>query len=90
MNMIYPDNAAEKLGFIELKELIKAKCLSESGKSLVDRVQPQGKLDLINRFLRQTKEPKDLIEQDAPLPIDHFYPIKAIVDKIRIEGSFFP
>lgn len=86
--MIYPDNAAEKLGFIELKELIKAKCLSESGKSLVDRVQPQGKLDLINRFLRQTKEFKDLIEQDAPLPIDHFYPIKAIVDKIRVEGSF--
>lgn len=87
-NMIYPENAAEKLGFTEIKELIKEKCLSEAGKSLIDRIQPQGKLDLINRFLRQTKEFKELIEHDTPLPIDHFYPIKATVEKIRVEGSF--
>lgn len=86
--MIYPQNAAEKLGFIEIKELIKAKCLSEAGKSLVDRIQPQVKLDLIDRFLRQTQEFKDLLEHDSPLPIDHFFPLKETVEKIRVEGSF--
>ncbi|VTQ02323.1 Uncharacterised protein [Sphingobacterium daejeonense] len=72
--MIYPQNAVEKLGFTEIKELIKAKCLSEPGKELVDKIQPQVKLDLIDRFLRQANEFKDLLVHDAPLPVDHFTP----------------
>jgi DNA mismatch repair protein MutS2 len=86
--MIYPQNAVEKLGFTEIKELIKAKCLSEPGKELVDKIQPQVKLDLIDRFLRQANEFKDLLVHDAPLPVDHFYPIKAIIEKAKVEGSF--
>lgn len=86
--MIYPQNAVEKLGFTEIKELIKAKCLSEAGKELVDKIQPQVKLDLIDRFLRQANEFKELLVHDAPLPVDHFYPIKAIIEKAKVEGSF--
>ncbi len=86
--MIYPQNAVEKLGFTEIKELIKAKCLSEAGKEMVDKIQPQVKLDLIDRFLRQANEFKDLLVHDAPLPVDHFYPIKAIIEKAKVEGSF--
>lgn len=86
--MIYPQNAAEKLGFIEIKELIKVKCLSESGKEMVNKIQPQMKLDLIDRFLRQTHEFKNLLEHDAALPVDHFYPIKSIIEKAKVEGSF--
>ncbi|GAA4148438.1 endonuclease MutS2 [Sphingobacterium kyonggiense] len=86
--MIYPKNAVEKLGFTEIKELIKAKCISEAGKELVDKIQPQVKLDLIDRFLRQTNEFKNLIEHDAPLPVDHFYPLKHIAEKVKVEGAF--
>jgi len=86
--MIYPKNAVEKLGFTEIKELIKTKCISEAGKELVDKIQPQVKLDLIDRFLRQTNEFKDILEHDAPLPVDHFYPLKHIAEKVKVEGSF--
>lgn len=86
--MIYPKNAVEKLGFTEIKELIKTKCISEAGKELVDKIQPQVKLDLIDRFLRQTNEFKDLLEHDAPLPVDHFYPLKHIAEKVKVEGAF--
>ncbi|MGH2622705.1 MAG: endonuclease MutS2, partial [Sphingobacterium sp.] len=83
--MIYPKNVVEKLGFTEIKELIKAKCLSEPGRELVEKIQPQIKPDLIDRFLRQTQEFKNLIEHDSPLPLDHFYPLKTIIEKARVE-----
>ena len=86
--MIYPKNAGEKLGFTEIKELIKAKCISDAGKELVDKIQPQAKLDLIDRFLRQTSEFKDLLQHDAPLPVDHFYPIRNLAEKAKVEGAF--
>lgn len=88
MSMFYPDNAADKLGFLEIKALIKEKCLSQAGKMMIDRIQPQYKFDLIDRFLRQTSEFKDLLQHDSPLPIDHFYPMKETVEKIRVEGTF--
>lgn len=86
--MIYPQNAVEKLGFAEIKELIKVKCLSEAGKEMVAKIQPQTKLDLIDRYLRQAKEFRDLLVHDSPLPVDHFYPIKSIIEKAKVEGSF--
>src|SRR5690606_31744326 len=34
------------------------------------------------------QEFKDLIVNDAPLPVDHMYPIKPLAEKVRIEGAF--
>jgi len=86
--MIYPDNAAEKLGFLEIKSLIKDKCLSIMGQQMVDKIQPLHQFGQIDKFLRQTNEFKEILINDAPLPIDHLYPIKNLVEKIRVEGSF--
>ena len=86
--MTFPDNAIEKLGFVDIKALIAAKCLSEAGKELVDRIQPQTRFEQIDRFLRQTVEFKDLLLNDAPLPVDHLYPIRPLAEKARVEGAF--
>ena len=86
--MIYPDNAADKLGFIEIKGLIRSKCLSEPGKELVDRIQPQTRFDQIDKFLRQAHEFKQLLTNDTPLPVDHLYPIRPLAEKARIAGTF--
>jgi DNA mismatch repair protein MutS2 len=86
--MIYPQNAIDKLGFTEIRELIKEKCLSEAGRLMVEKIQPQIKVDQIDRFLRQTHEFKELILHDEPLPVDHIYPIKPLADKAKLEGAF--
>lgn len=86
--MIYPKNAVEKLGFVEIKEYIKEKCLSESARDLVERIQPQRKPDEIKKFLKQTDEYKDLLSHDDTLVIDHFYALGSFADKAKIEGSF--
>ena len=86
--MIYPVNASDKLGLAEIKTYIKQKCLSEPGREMVERIQPQVKYDQIDRFLRQTSEFKDLLVNDSSLPVDHLYPIKSLVEKARVEGAF--
>ncbi|SEO09846.1 DNA mismatch repair protein MutS2 [bacterium A37T11] len=86
--MIYPNNTADKLGFTEIKNLIKGYCLSEIGRQLLDKVQPMYQFEQIDKFLRQTHEFKELLIHDSPLPIEHLYPIKSLAEKARVEGVF--
>jgi len=86
--MVYPINAIDKLGFSEIKDKIKQKCLSESGRELVEKIQPQTRFDQIDRFLRQASEFKDLLVNDGAFPVENFFPLRAIVEKARVEGAF--
>jgi DNA mismatch repair protein MutS2 len=86
--MLYPNNSADKLGFTGIKELIKAHCLSEMGRLMVDRIQVMNNYDLINKFLNQASEFKNILVNDEALPIQHFFDIKSLANKARIEGTF--
>jgi DNA mismatch repair protein MutS2 len=87
--MLYPLNSADKLGFTEVKELIKAHCLSVMGQEMVDKIQVMSNYDLIcHKFLNQANEFKNILQNDAALPINNFYDIKSLANKARIEGSF--
>jgi DNA mismatch repair protein MutS2 len=86
--MLYPNNSADKLGFSEVKELIKAHCLSTMGQQMVDKIQVMSNYDLISKFLNQAHEFKNILQNDDALPINHFFDIKSLANKVRIEGSF--
>jgi DNA mismatch repair protein MutS2 len=86
--MIYPNNAGEKLGFFDIKELIKTYCLSTMGQQMVDKIQVMTSYEFINKFLRQTYEFKNILQNDTSLPIQNFFDIKSMVEKARIEGTY--
>ncbi len=86
--MIYPQNSLQKLGFDDIKNSIKNCCISEMGRGMVDKMQFMSNYDQINKFLRQTNEFKNIIENDQPLPIQSFFDIKKLAEKARIEGTF--
>ncbi|MDB5022828.1 MAG: endonuclease MutS2 [Mucilaginibacter sp.] len=86
--MLIPSNSIDKLGFTEIKELIKAHCLSVMGQQMVDRIQVMNNYDQIHKFLSQASEFKNILENDQALPIHHFFDIKSLADKARIEGVF--
>ncbi|MCC8408136.1 endonuclease MutS2 [Mucilaginibacter sp. UR6-1] len=86
--MLYPNNSADKLGFNEIKELIKAHCLSTMGRQMVDKIQVMNNYDNIKKFLSQAAEFKNILTNDAALPIQHFFDIKTLANKARIEGAF--
>jgi DNA mismatch repair protein MutS2 len=86
--MLYPDNSIDKLGFTEVKELIKAHCLSIMGQQMVDKIQVMSNYDQITKFLSQAHEFKNILQNDAALPIHHFFDIKSLANKVRLEGAF--
>ncbi|MDF3076308.1 MAG: mutS2 [Sphingobacteriaceae bacterium] len=86
--MIYPGNATDKLGFTEIKGLIKAHCLSEMGSGMVDKIQPMSNFEQIAKFLKQAQEFKNILQNDSQLPIHNFYNIKVLAEKARLEGTF--
>jgi DNA mismatch repair protein MutS2 len=86
--MIYPDSCLERLGFDEVKERISNNCLSPMGRQLVGKMQVMTKFDQINKFLRQTREFKSILENQEPLQISSFFDLKYLADKIRAEGSY--
>lgn len=86
--MIYPKNSEDKLGFTEIKQLIKAKCLSIMGQEMVDKIQVMNNFDQIQKFLRQTSEFKNILANDTALPISNFHDIKTLAKKARVEGAF--
>ncbi len=86
--MIYPKNSEDKLGFTEIKQLIKAKCLSVMGQKMVDKIQVMNNFDQIQKFLRQTSEFKNILANDTALPISNFHDIKTLAKKARVEGTF--
>lgn len=86
--MIYPESCLERLGFDEVKQRISQYCLSPMGRQLVSKMQVMTKYDQINKFLRQTKEFKSILENQEPLQISAFFDLKYLADKIRAEGSY--
>ena len=86
--MIFPENSLDKLGFTEVKELIKSRCLSIMGQQMVDRIQVMNNFDQIRKFLHQANEFKSILQSDTALPINHFYDIKTLAGKMRVEGAF--
>src|ERR1700709_1258169 len=86
--MLLPKNSVDKLGFTTIKELIKAHCLSVMGQQMVDKIQVMNNYDQILKFLHQANEFKNILENDEALPIHHFFDIKSLANKAKIEGTF--
>jgi len=86
--MLYPENCEERLGFNEVRQLVRQHCLSTMGQNLVDKMQVMSKYDQIDKFLRQTKEFKSILENQEPLQINTFFDIKILAEKIRVEGTY--
>ncbi len=86
--MIFPDNAFDKLGFTEVKGLIRGYCLSEMGREMADRIRPMTNFDQIDKFLRQSNEFKTILESDSPVPIGDFFNLETLARKAAIDGAF--
>jgi len=86
--MLYPNSSIDKLGFTEVKELIKKHCLSIMGQQMVDKIQVMNNYDQVHKFLSQANEFKNILVNDAALPIHHFFDIKSLANKARVEGVF--
>ena len=54
--MTYPDNFEQKIGFNDIRKLLKGRCLSSLGTAEVDKISFQDKASIIKEMLQQTHE----------------------------------
>ncbi|MBQ2334559.1 MAG: Smr/MutS family protein [Prevotella sp.] len=84
--MIYPQNFEGKIGFGDIRRLIKGNCLSTLGTEMVDNMTFSDDATTINEWMLQVKEFRRLQEEDDDFPLQYFFDVRIAVAKLRLEN----
>lgn len=84
--MIYPQNFEGKIGFGDIRRLIKGNCLSTLGTEMVDNMAFSDDATAINEWMLQVKEFRRLQEDDDDFPLQYFFDVRIAVAKLRLEN----
>ena len=85
--MIYPNNFEHKLGFDEIRRLLREHCLSTLGKEKVDEITFSTDGSEVNEWLSQVREFRRLQEEKDDFPMQYFFDVREAVTRIRMEGT---
>ena len=85
--MIYPNNFENKVGFSEIRKLLKERCLSSLGKEQVDLMVFSADADLVNEKLSQVREFRRLQESDEEFPMQYFFDVRQAITRVRLPGT---
>ncbi len=75
------------LNYLEVKEEIKKHCVSGLGKDLIDKVLPSWDYGLVQHWLNETTEAKNLMEVGYSVPLKGVSDITSIVVKVEKDGT---
>ena len=85
--MIYPDNFEAKIGFNEVRHLLRERCLSSLGKEMVDKMQFSSNAETVNEWLAQVREFRRLLAEADDFPMQYLFDVRAAVARLRLEGT---
>ena len=85
--MIYPNNYEQKIGFNEIRSLLKERCLSTLGKEKVDEMAFSDNAAQVNEWLCQVREFRQLTEAADDFPMQYFFDMRQPVTRIRMAGT---
>ena len=85
--MIYPNNFEQKIGFDEIRSLLRERCLSTLGKEKIDEIDFSTELDVVNDWLAQIREFRRLQEEADDFPMQYFFDVRESIRRIRLENT---
>ena len=85
--MIYPKTFESKLGFDEVRALLRGRCLSTLGRDMVDAMAFSDDPATINEWLAQVREFRRLQEEADDFPLSYFFDVRQAVARLRLEGT---
>ena len=86
--MIYPQNFEQKIGFDEIRRLLKEKCLSTLGEGRVDEMSFSDSFREVEERLNQTTEFMRIIQEEDSFPDQYFFDVRPSLKRIRVEGMY--
>ena len=87
-DMIYPTNFEAKIGFDEIRTMLKAQCLSPLGKGLADELTFSTDHNQVNRWLEEIREMRRIGEEEDALPLTDFYDVRESIKRVRLAGTW--
>ena len=85
--MIYPKNFETKIGFDEIRTLLKGHCLSTLGKEKADEIDFTDDADTINEWMEQVREFRRLQQETDSFPLNYFFDVRQSITRIRLENT---
>ena len=86
--MIYPQNFENKIGFYQITQLLKEKCLSPLGEEKVSNISFSDKYEEVNEWTDQTAEFVQILQEEDDFPAQYFFDVRPSLKRIRIEGMY--
>ena len=86
--MIYTNNFEQKVGFDQIRILLKEKCLSPLGEEKVDEMRFGACFHEIKEELEKTHEMLCVIRQAQNFQVKYYFDVRHSLKRIRIEGLY--
>ena len=86
--MIYPQNFENKIGYDQIRHLLKERCLSTLGEERVDAMHFSDRYEEVEEWLSQTCEMMDILQGEEEWPAQYYYDVRASLARIRVEGLY--
>ena len=86
---IYPEKFEHKIDFDAVREYIKEKCLSPLGIDKVNAMRFSTDFETIERWLAQTHEFSQVINNKESFPTEHFIDIRDALKQVEVDNSFW-
>lgn len=86
--MIYPLNFEQKIGFEQIRQLLKGKCLSSLGEERVAGMSFSDRCEEIRERIEQVDEFVRILREEDGFPTQYFFDVRPSLARIRIEGMY--
>lgn len=77
-----------KLGFTQIREIIKENCLSKGGEELVERMHFSSNFNSINNSLNLTEEFREILVRNSLFPNDNYFDMREELERLKLSDTF--
>ena len=86
--MIYPQNFEQKIGFDQIRQLLREKCLSTLGEERVTDMAFSDRFGEVEERLDQVTEFVRILQEEDNFPAQYFFDVRPSLKRIRVEGMY--
>ena len=86
--MIYPQNFEQKIGFDQIRQLLKEKCLSTLGEERVTDMVFSDRFNEVEERLDQVTEFVRILQEEDNFPAQYFFDVRPSLRRIRVKGMY--
>ncbi|MBE0638540.1 MAG: Smr/MutS family protein [Bacteroidales bacterium] len=86
--MIFPHNFEEKIGFDQIRHLLKDHCVSEMGREYADKMRFDANFSQIERKVGQAAEFLRILKYENPFPAQNYFNLVPELHRIKLPGTY--